>query len=67
MRRVPLLTNIRSYTASGGSTELRYDSGWWSNSSSLIAEITFTLMPASSSFGSICTRLNVALDPCATT
>src|SRR5213593_3212737 len=67
MRRVPLITNMRSWRASGGSTLFRYASGWRSNSSSLIAAMTFTLMPAPVSRGSTLTRLNVELDPWATT
>ena len=67
MRRVPDMTNMRSCFASGGSTASRYASGCRSNSSSLIAAMTFTLIPACSSRGRTLTRLNVALDPCATT
>src|SRR5262249_56277804 len=67
IRRVPLITNMRSWRTSGGSTVFRYASDWRSNSSSLIAATTFTLMPAAVSRGSTLTRLNVELDPWATT
>ena len=62
-----LITTIRSYSASGGSTERRYASGWRSNSSSLIAATTRTFTPAASNLGNTLTRLTVELEPCVIT